>query len=638
MAAPPPAPAQVSIDDQLMRVLGTAAVQYTACADGDDASVQCVMTAAAEVVRILGPDAQPLMAAPRLVRAVTTLAKEKDFWIRLEEGTVSVAPFANFSVHLPEQLRGEYSRALKEVVVKDLAEPRAAGTPRLTVFAMGELFARMVVMGHMPIDAAVNIITRMVKAPDKRMAGMTMLGKTIEFCFDLLIGKASPAAMQGLRDELQTLVGDKEYEYDLEFTFESMGAAMGWTQALPSTAPQPPTPAPTAAPHPVGAAGVSPSSLAAAPTPVATFPGRSGNILAMGVDSAHRAVVATVTPNNGPEMAQMFDPVAGFRGEFATSPPGVEMMTNSVDILAPGAMLASMMPRTGRPGDSCVRLYSFQNVAGEPPYKAIGTLTRPDARPLVSTRWLSPAGNSYGFAQGEAQKDPAAEGGKRQAVVVFEMSEGVEFAALQPAQQFLGHTGNMCTVQPYAKEPSLLLSSAMDNTIRLWDRRTPQGRAGVLLYSTPGSHQAHAAMVMTLSARGHTLMSAGMDKEAKLWDLRVLGQGKDRCTPCVAAWTSPDAGPFLRATLSPAGEASPAALATATGGVYLADVHGAALALSSGSAPPALLAAGKHSPAQGRYHTLAWEPTTGLLMGGWSAIAGAAGAEALPSRIDVWRS
>ena len=88
MAAPPPTPAQIRVDDQLMRVLGTAAVQYMACADGDDA-VQCVMTAAAEVVRILGPDAKPLTAAPRLVRALTTLAKEKDFWTRLEEGTVS---------------------------------------------------------------------------------------------------------------------------------------------------------------------------------------------------------------------------------------------------------------------------------------------------------------------------------------------------------------------------------------------------------------------------------------------------------------------------------------------------------------------------------------------------------------------
>jgi hypothetical protein len=626
------------MDEQLMRALGTAAVQYTACVDGDDASVECVIKAASEVARILGPDARPLSAAPQLVRAVMTLVKEKDFWTRLDAGTVSVAPFANLSVHLPEALRGEYSRTLKEVVVKDLAEPRATGTPRLTVFAMGELFARMVAMGHMPIDAAVNIITRMVKAPDKRMAGMTMLGKTVEFCFEQLISKASPAAMQALRDELLALVGDPDYAYDLEFTFESMGAAMGWTQAPPSTAQQPHTPAPAPAAHPVGAAGVSPSSPAGAPSPVASFPGRPGNILAMGVDSAHRAVVATVTPTHGPEMAQMFDPVVGFRGEFATSPPGVEMMTNSLDIIAPGAMLASMMPRARAPGDCCVRLFSFQNVGGAPPYKDMGCLTRPDARPLVSTRWLSPAGNSYAFVQGEAQRDPTAEGGKRQAVVVFEMSQGVEFAALQPAQQFLGHTGNIGTIQPYPEEPSLLLSSALDHTIRLWDRRTPLGRAGVLLYSTPGSQQAHSETVVTLSARGHTLMSAGMDKVAKLWDLRVLGQGKDRSTPCVASWTSPDGGPFLRATLAPQGDASPAALATACGGVYVADVHGAALASSSGAPPPALLAAGMHSPAAGRYHTLAWEPATGLLMGGWSAAAGTPSAEALPSRIDVWRS
>ena len=654
-AAPPPTPAStVGVDEQLMRVLGAAAVQYTGCAEGDEASVACVLTAASDVVRILGPDTAPLTAAPLLVRAVTTLAKEVDFGKRLGEGTVSVAPLANLLVHLPEPLRGEYSRTLKEVVVKDLAEPRAPGTPRITVFAMGELFARMVSIGHMPVDAAVNIITRMVKARDKRMAGMTMLGKTVEFCFELLTGKASLPAVQGLRDELQALKGDQEYAYDLEF----ISSAMGWTEPPPSTTPQPAAaPKPAAAPAPaaqapapkVGAV-VTHSAPAAAPTPVGSFPARPGGIFAMAVDTTRRAVVATVTPTTGPEVGQMFDPVAGYRGEFAMGPAGADTITNSLDIIAPGVMLASMMPRGRSPGDCCVRLFSFNNAAAAgddtrvPPYADMGCLLRPQAKPLVSTRWLLPTGN-FAFVQGEAHSDPSVEGGRRQAVVVFEISPGANFGTLQPAQQFLGHTGTISAVLPYPDNPSLLFSAGGDATIRLWDRRLIAGGAGTLVFGSPGTQTAHGDMVVTLTARGHTLVSAGMDQAAVQWDLRVLGQGQGRSTPHVATWAAPDGSPFLRAAMAPQGDSSPAALATAFGGVYVADVHGAAQAQASGAPAPALRQAGKHAQGAGRYHTLAWEAATGLLVGGWSATGQGAetsprvrAGSTLPSRIDVWRS
>ena len=642
-----------NVDEQVMRSLGLVSVNFTVHEEGTADATRCAQAAADNIVRLLGPEATtPSAAMSRLVRCVTMIMRDPDFGQRLEAGTVSVAPFAMLATHLPDSLRGEYIKVLKEAVAKELAEPRPKGTPRIKVFALAELFARIVSMGSMPIDAAVNIITRMVKATDKRVAGMTMLGKTVELCFELLSDSCSKQVMIGLRDELLAL-NDPEFSYDVEYTFECIGAFMDWTKATPvpapKAAPAPAKPAPAAADwkkekaapvHNGGGTLVAASPLAA-PEPVHSHLARPGSIFAMAVDTSRQAVVVAVSPSSGPEVGQVFDPVRGFRGEFAMAAP--ELMTNSLDIIPPGVMLASMVPKgSSVKAECCVRLFTFNNASetdrNAAQWQPIGLLSRPEARPLASTRWLPPLGNAYAFVQGEAHYDT--EGGRRPAVVVFEIQPGDNFGSLKPVQQFWGHTQLISAVEPYPDDPNLVLSAAKDSTIRLWDRRLAQnGCAGMLVFANAATKTAHDQMIVSLAARGPTLLSASVDSTATQWDLRVLGRGDGQTTPHVAVWRAPDNGQFLRACLAPH-DSMAGALSTHLGSVYTMDVHAAAVAASTGASPPALRQAAPHvgaRTAQGRYHTLAWEAASGLLVGGWSG-AVAPGVEVPAARIDVWRT
>ena len=596
------------------------------------------------------------MAATALVQAVCTILNDPMIGQRMEDGTASVAPFANVAVHLPASLRKEYTRQLCERVMADLSQKRAKGTPRVHVFALAEVFARLVELGELPIAGAVHSIVRLLRNPEKRMAAVTMLGKTVEVCFSSLTERCDRSAMDSLRDELANMT-DPEYAYDVSYVYESLGGLLGWgvqPTMKPAAAAQPPpqqpqpqqppqpqpqpaqqqrvavqTPAPVAA-HAARAVGggAAPGTLMLGLDTAWTQSCRPGTIFAMAVDTERQTVVTAVNHPSCPDVAQVWRaPGAagdnGFVGEFSlgSNIRGLDMVT-VLDIVRPGVMLAASMPRNKASGDHCnVRLYTPapENASG---WQDAGVLVRPDAKPLVALRWLS----DYSFAVGE--RDLSRADGRRDIINVFKLTQEVAFNQLVPLLTLSGHSNMITALESCDTMPSCILSASMDKTIRLWDRNAPGGTTGTLIgmMSAPGL-LAHVEMVNTLSCRGHALCSGSVDGTVALWDLRIVGRGPAGVTGRAATWLEAAAGappnPVVKVAMG--GPAAGCAAATSKGPVFSLDT-------SLGGAAPRCAPTWAHTVPNGRYHGLVWDREANLLYGGYTA-----GPDA-PAHVDVWRA
>ena len=682
--APAPAPAPGSaLQMQLTRCLGALAV---AAADTRSDPSRLTLDALVELLRALGltlESAAGLDAgraagvAAELVGAVNILLHDPQIGQRLEDRTASVGPVVALGGLLPEPVRKLYFNDLAKAVITGLNTPRALGTSRTAVFAFAEVFGRLIDVGHLPISGAVVTICRLLATPEKRMAAVTMLGKTVEVCFMQLSERCDAASLAELHTALRSLT-EPEFQYDVEYVCD----CMGWTHN-PPTPPAPtvsaPAPAPASAPaqqkappkqqqqpknakpaaaaapvqppaqqaqkaSPVGAANgsvqaESSSHEASQPAytgdalsalqPVSSRVCRYGHLYALAVDSTRgETFVAVHNPSEAePDVTQVWN-AAGLACEINM---GAHLCSH-LDVMRPvSVMLAATMSKSKAQSTSSCYVRCFApNDDGL--WVEAGALARPEARPLAALRAL-PTTDGYSFALGDKHR-PAGSSQAQEVVSIFDLSASQSFASLQPVQTFAGHTALVTALEVAPLSPKVLLSGSKDSTVRLWDRRMPDGRglivAGAATAAGPGL--GHRDMITSLAVRDVSVLSSSMDCSVMLWDLRTIGGGPGGSSQPVSAWRV-DGKPVIKVALC---QGAPCGAAATTHGLFALDVGGAALAGARGAQPPPqrqVTLPSEGQRAAGKYHCAAWDPLQGLLHAGWTTTDAS-----MSGRLDTFRA
>ena len=691
MSAPaaPSGPVQM----QLTRCLGALAV---AAADTRADPSRLTLEASGELLRVLGLTLesaasldQPRAAAvaAELVAAACTLLNDPQIGQRLEERTASVGPVVALGGLLPEPLRKAYFSDLALHVIKGLNTPRPLGAGRHSVFALAEVIARLIDVGHLPIAGAVATICRLLATPEKRVAAVTMLGKTVEVCFMQLSERCDAASLAQLYASLRQL-REPEFQYDVEYVCE----CMGWKNNPPVAAAPAPAPAPVPAPAPQqqqpqqqqhhpqkpqqqqqkpaqkpaasappqqqqkpapapppsnGRAPAPPPAPVSAPPaevarrepspgaytgdaltalmPVRSHACRSGQIYAMAVDSARGETFVAVhaQSESEPDITQVFN-AQGLACEINMG----GHLCSHMDVMRPvSVMLAATMAKSNSNGSCAVRCFAPSDGA----WVEAGVLSRPDARPLAALRAL-PTTDGYSFALGDKHRPS---GGPPQEVVsIFDLSASQSFSSLQPVQVFSGHTALVTALEVAPLTPQLLLSGSKDYTVRLWDRRVADG-GGLMVAgaaSPGGAPLGHRDMITGIAIRDVSVLTGSMDGTVMQWDLRTLGGGPGASSQPVAAWLV-DGKPVIRVALC---QGAPCGAAATTHGLFTLDVGGAALAGAHGAKPPdqrAVSLPGEAQRAPGKYHSAVWDPQQGVLQAGWTSADGG-----MATRLDTFQA
>jgi hypothetical protein len=680
--APPVTPLSPAAQAQLTQRLGSLSVAAPTSSDAP------ALTAAAfvDALKLMGltPDALPALENTpgqtqlinELVNAVCTLLGDVQMGARLETHTAAVAPLVSMGMLMPEAMRAAYFNALSVKVISALNLRRAPGTLRINVFALAEVFARLIDVGHLPISGAVTTIVTLLKTAEKRVAAVTMLGKTVEVCFQALTERCEPGPMKALYDGLHALT-EPEYLYDVDYVSDCLnwklcppvvpppaaGAPqqqqyapqpqqapppqMQQQQPAYSPSPPPPGPPPAAmmqqqqAPPPQMPPQMPPQAPPPPPqqyvgaeegvpmaftgdtrtqlVPVRSHTGRPGAIYALAIDSDRGQVIAAVSAPDAAnaDIAQVWME-HGLAGEIHMG----NNMCAVMDVVRPvSVLLAATMPKSAVGGPCAVRLYA-PKAEGAFEWVESGALLRPDARPLSALRALPPSGN-YAFALGETQRAPGPDGAPaaaREVVAVYDLNGGKSFNTLTPVQQFAGHTHLISTLEVAPLSPWQIISGSKDCTIRLWDRRQAHCVGLLVGAALPsgGIANAHRDMVTALSVRDVSLLSSSMDRTVAQWDLRCLCAGAGGGSAPVAAWRLDDQ-PVIKVALA---QGAPCGAAATLAGLFSLDVGGAAAAGATGAPPPAPRRAANFADRPqggGRYHGLQWDVGSGLLFGGWSA-------------------
>jgi WD40 repeat protein len=175
--------------------------------------------------------------------------------------------------------------------------------------------------------------------------------------------------------------------------------------------------------------------------------------------------------------------------------------------------------RTGDVGASpAVFAYSIGGTRSAPSLSLLGRMDKPDTK-LVSCVKALP-GTSV-FVTGESSTTG-------EAVCCYESgAPGADFRSLMPVCRFVEHT-DIITSLTCSAEPAfngLFFSGSRDCTIRIWDRRQKQCVGQMLGVNGTA---AHAKMITCLDANAGLIVSAGLDKLVKVWDVRRAAAGPVR--------------------------------------------------------------------------------------------------------------
>jgi len=90
-------------------------------------------------------------------------------------------------------------------ILQFLAIARPLDCDRMEFFIYAEAFAALVKLEIVLVTGAITTITVLLRKPETRAAAITMLGKTVELCINLLHDKCDPLALQELWGVLSTV-------------------------------------------------------------------------------------------------------------------------------------------------------------------------------------------------------------------------------------------------------------------------------------------------------------------------------------------------------------------------------------------------------------------------------------------------
>eukprot|EP00696_Hemimastix_kukwesjijk_P007498 gnl/Hemi2/19481_TR6475_c0_g1_i1.p1 gnl/Hemi2/19481_TR6475_c0_g1~~gnl/Hemi2/19481_TR6475_c0_g1_i1.p1 ORF type:complete len:300 (+),score=96.93 gnl/Hemi2/19481_TR6475_c0_g1_i1:43-900(+) len=122
----------------------------------------------------------------------------------------------------PESHKMKLREMLIKYVINFLAQKRTINCNRMDFFLHAEAFASLVKLDLVAITGAVNTIVAFIGNHEKRSAGMTMLGKTVELCLQQLTDKCDTEALNSLRLQLNA-INDEVFQYDKSYIEQNLG-------------------------------------------------------------------------------------------------------------------------------------------------------------------------------------------------------------------------------------------------------------------------------------------------------------------------------------------------------------------------------------------------------------------------------
>lgn len=472
---------------------------------------------------------------------------------------------------LAEPYRSKLRDSLVPAILKFLTVKRPLDCDRREFFAHAEAFAALVKLEFVSVTGAVTTVTTLLREADTRCAAITMLGKTVELCLTLLAEKCDPVQLAALRQALRS-VSDDTFRYDISYIQENMG----WTDVLPSAivpnsltdkllgaalggVPVPMSAAAVGSAFASGGAGtplggfnlgVSVGGLGGVPLTGAPLMSIGGNGNGNGNGGGGAAAAAAAVPLSATtHVLQAARSCAGhtntifalgYDAEFdllissgkdsqviAWSPSGApfekvalpDHYACSIDVDAARRQLfvcgVVNEARTGDIGAApAVFAYSIGGSRHAPSLSLLGRMDKPDTK-LVSCVKALP-GTSV-FVTGESSTTG-------EAVCCYESGASQDFRSLMPVRRYVEHTDIItsltCSAEPVFN--GLFFSGSRDCSIRIWDRRQKQCVGQML---GVGGTPAHSKMITCLDANAGLIVSAGLDKLVKVWDVRRAAAG-----------------------------------------------------------------------------------------------------------------
>ncbi|KXZ41903.1 hypothetical protein GPECTOR_248g612 [Gonium pectorale] len=137
-----------------------------------------------------------------------------------------VVPYMQLYTRLPEEQRPKFRDRLVSKVLGALTKKRPVSADRSAFFGYADAFAGLVKLGAVPMDGAVQTMTRLLGKPDTRSAGVTMLGKTVEYCAEQLL-RTPENILAAMWAALEPVREVPEFMYDLQYIFATLLASGG---------------------------------------------------------------------------------------------------------------------------------------------------------------------------------------------------------------------------------------------------------------------------------------------------------------------------------------------------------------------------------------------------------------------------
>ncbi|KAK9814761.1 hypothetical protein WJX72_011057 [[Myrmecia] bisecta] len=386
----------------------------------------------------------------------------------------SVVPFMNLLPRLVEPFKTQMRKDLIPVVLKHLTLRRAISVNRAEFFAQAEAFAALVYLEFVAVPGAVQTIATLLQKPENRCAAVTMLGKTVELCFQQLTEKCPEEQLHILQAALAS-VSEPEFLYDLNYIYDFMQ----W--------PRPPQ--------------------AQSLVPTASFEnGHQQNIFALAVDAARHQVLSS---DKGGTVV-LWDA----NGQAAARVQLTDRYACAMDLHAAADLLLLLeVDSTGAAPLANPPVFAAYDI-GQGSLRLRGEMRRPQDKVVTCLR-VMPGINM--FVAGETLQKA---GGTQEMIGLYDIERLNGQGVIEPTSSFEVDSKLITAVVPCTLNENTFLTAASDNTVLLWDRRQSARWAG--RFGTPHADEGH--FVTCMDSWEHLLLVGNMDKTITQYDFRSLSQ------------------------------------------------------------------------------------------------------------------
>ncbi|PNW74565.1 hypothetical protein CHLRE_12g495650v5 [Chlamydomonas reinhardtii] len=493
-----------------------------------------------------------------------------------------VMPYMALYQRLPEDLQPRLRDKLVPRVLKALTRKRPINADRTQFFLYADAFATLVKFEAVAMPGAVQTLQRLLGKQDTRCAGITMLGKTVEYCGEQLL-RAPEATLGGLWRATEGCT-EEAFRYDLQYIFTTLQALLPPNSPLPGLGAAPPPEPEAAGAAPAAAPGAAASSgpvaaPAAAAAPPATNPtlksvqhvgvysGHASNVFTLAYDAANGALASG--SQDGHVIVWGPDGQPANRMDFSTHfICSLDFLPRTGTLLAAGVSTdtSGLMP-------SCVA--TFSPPAGRArgvPWPSRGRV--PSARPggmMSFARALGGEGELMAVGENMSGTALATNAPGQDVVSLYDLARGSPMEQLQPLLMWAEHRDMVTCGSAWHANPHVFVSGGRDYCIKVWDTRTPQsvGEFGTL-DSASGRVMAHTDMVTCLDTTDSLLISTSTDASMCVWDFRQLSMAHGTAAAQLVKMQI-DQQPCLKAAVSGAPHSRLAAISTYQG-LYVMDL------------------------------------------------------------------